>query len=159
MSDATGTGIVPAMSRSPSAAPSARGRDEHLMLGLLHAARALEDRIEDALAPVGLSFSKLGVLTQLVEAEAPLSLSDLAERLRCVRSNMTQLVDRLEADGLVERVDDPADRRSVRAAITPEGAARQHAGQSELARVRDEFINALEPDERLHLGRVLTALE
>ena len=34
---------------------------------------------------------------------------------------MTQLVDRLEADGLVRRVADPTDRRSVKAEITDEG--------------------------------------
>ena len=48
----------------------------------------------------------------------PISLSELAEKLTCVRSNVTQLVDRLEADGLAKRADDPADRRAVRAKVT-----------------------------------------
>src|SRR5215212_7837875 len=86
-----------------------------LMWSLLQAAQALEERIEEALAGVGLSSPKLSVLTVLAESAEPLSLSELAARQRCVRSNMTQLIDRLEGDGLVRRIPDPTDRRAVRA--------------------------------------------
>ena len=128
------------------------------MFSLLGAAHALEDRIEQQLGQVGLSMSKLGVLTQLVEAGEPLALSELAARLSCVRSNMTQLVDRLEADGLVRRVDDPADRRSVLAAVTRLGEERQIAGAQELAKVREEFTAALPVADRVALARALAAL-
>ena len=128
------------------------------MFSLLGAAHALEDRIEQHLGHVGLSMSKLGVLTQLVEAGEPLALSELAARLSCVRSNMTQLVDRLEADGLVRRVDDPADRRSVLAAVTRLGEERQVAGAQELAKVREEFTAALPVADRMALARALAAL-
>lgn len=129
------------------------------MFSLLGAAHALEDRLEGQLGRVGLSMSKLGVLTQLVEAGTPLALSELAARLSCVRSNMTQLVDRLEGDGLVRRVDDPADRRSVLAAVTRLGEERQAAGAAELGRVRDEFTAALPPADRAALARALAALK
>ena len=128
------------------------------MFSLLGAAHALEDRLEHVLGQVGLSMSKLGVLTQLVEASEPLALSQLAARLSCVRSNMTQLVDRLEADGLVRRVDDPTDRRSVLAAVTRLGEQRQAAGARELAKVREEFTAALPPADRVALERMLAAL-
>ena len=136
---------------TPSTAPE-------VMFSLLGAAHALEDRIEQQLGQVGLSMSKLGVLTQLVEAGEPLALSELAARLSCVRSNMTQLVDRLEADGLVRRVDDPADRRSVLAAVTRLGEERQVAGAQELAKVREEFTAALPVADRVALARALAAL-
>ena len=74
--------------------------DEELcMFALLKAAAAIEARLEDALGSAGLSLPKLGVLSQLAEAGEPLPLSELAGRLSCVRSNMTQLMDRLEAEG------------------------------------------------------------
>ena len=136
---------------TPSTAPE-------VMFSLLGAAHALEDRIEQQLGQVGLSMSKLGVLTQLAEAGEPLALSELAARLSCVRSNMTQLVDRLEADGLVRRVDDPADRRSVLAAVTRLGEERQVAGAQELAKVREEFTAALPVADRVALARALAAL-
>ena len=84
------------------------------ILAFLRAAQFLEGRLEEAMADVGLSTARFGVLAQLAEAGEPLPLGVLAERLSCVRSNVTQLVDRLEADGLVRRVPDPSDRRSVR---------------------------------------------
>jgi DNA-binding MarR family transcriptional regulator len=131
---------------------------DQVMFSLLGAAHALEDRLELALGAVGLSMSKLGVLTQLVETGEPLALSELAARLSCVRSNMTQLVDRLEADGLVRRVDDVADRRSVRAVVTRLGEERQAAGARELERVREEFSAALPLPDRAALAKALAAL-
>src|SRR6266478_7407373 len=101
--------------------------DETMFL-LMHAAGTVEKRLEDALGTVGLSLAKFGALTFLVRAGEPLSLSECAARLTCVRSNITQLVDRLEAEGLVRRVEDSADRRSVRAALTPAGRERQVSG-------------------------------
>jgi DNA-binding MarR family transcriptional regulator len=112
-------------------------------MSILHAAHAIEDRIEKALDQVGLSMAKHSALTKLQEAGEPLTLSDLAARLSCVRSNITQLVDRLEADGLVRRVADPDDRRSVRAELTDIGVEKQAAGASEVARIHDEIAERL----------------
>lgn len=129
------------------------------MFALLATAHTLEDQIEARLSAVGLSMSKLGVLTQLVNAGEPLPLSELAARLSCVRSNMTQLVDRLESDGLVRRVDDPNDRRSVLASVTPVGQERQRIGARELDAVRTAFSANLSADDRQALARALSALK
>jgi DNA-binding MarR family transcriptional regulator len=91
---------------------------------ILAAARSLEARVEASLARLDLSLAKVGVLRHLAHAGSPLALSVLAERHCCVKSNMTQLVDRLQADGLVERMSDAQDRRSVLASITAEGRRR-----------------------------------
>jgi len=126
---------------------------------LLHAAAALEDKVGTALAKVGLSMPKFAVLNELVTAKQALSLSDLATRLSCVKSNMTQLIDRLETDGLVKRVDDPADRRSVRAEITADGIARHAAGSAEVDKLHAEFSAAVGADDRAAFGRLLAALK
>src|SRR5205809_5524862 len=89
--------------------------DSQMMYSLVRAAHVLESRLEEALEQVGLSLAKFGALSHLVKEGEPLSLSECAMKMTCVRSNMTQLVDRLEADGLVRRVEDPEDRRAVRA--------------------------------------------
>src|SRR5437016_2644473 len=112
-----------AMNDQAGLAPELVAAPDTSIFAVLHAARVLEDRVEASLAKAGLSSPKFSVLSALVSAGEPLSLSELASRLSCVRSNMTQLVDRLENDGLVKRVDDPADRRAVKAAITDEGKA------------------------------------
>jgi len=127
---------------------AAAAREANLLGGLLQAAHQLEDALEERLAGVGLSRAKLKLLTTLVRVDEPIALCDLAERIRCVRSNVTQLVDRLEAEGLVRRVDDPDDRRSVRAEITPEGRDRQGRGELLEASQEAEFAARFTTDQR-----------
>jgi DNA-binding MarR family transcriptional regulator len=93
---------------------------------LSHSGHIADNQLDAALAHNGLSIAKLGVLKVLAANEGPLALGQIAERLACVRSNVTQLVDSMEAGGLVKRMPDPADRRSIRAALTEEGR-RKHA--------------------------------
>lgn len=128
------------------------------MLGLLGVAQILQDRLEAALESVGLSIPKYFALQRLVDAGEPVSLSSLAERQRCVRSNITQLIDRLETDGLVRRVSDPTDRRAVLATITPLGIERFEAGASAIGNVQTELASRIAPDDRESFMRVLTAI-
>src|SRR5262245_22212 len=88
---------------------------------LLHAASVAQDHVEAQLTQLGLSLPKLAALTVLKEAGESLALGQLADRLSCVKSNITQLVDRLEADGFVSRAPDPNDRRSRLAVLTEAG--------------------------------------
>ena len=57
-----------------------------------------------------------------LDAEQPISMRELANRLRADPSNVTGLIDRLEARGLVERRPDPHDRRIKGLALTAAGA-------------------------------------
>lgn len=132
--------------------------DRHLMFSLINAGHAVEQSLEEALARVGLSLAKFGALTHLVEAGGPLGLSECAKKMTCVRSNITQLMDRLEADGLVRRVEDPQDRRAVRAAVTRLGIERQTAGAKEVARVQAELFKALNGIDQGALRRALSAI-
>ena len=125
---------------------------------LLGAAHAVEARIESSLSPLGLSLAKLNVLGILVRSSTPLTLGELAQRLACVRSNVTQLVDRLESDGLVRREADPADRRSIRAVVTDAGRDREKAGSVALATVQDEISQVLAGFDAGHIERALSAL-
>jgi DNA-binding MarR family transcriptional regulator len=121
--------------------------DEALaLLGrLIVGGRLAEARLDAALAAVGLSLAKWQALRPLVEGGQPLSLGALAARLACVRSNVTQLVDRLEADGLVRRMPDPDDRRGVLARATEEGARRYRAGRAALGAARRALLAAYTP--------------
>src|SRR5712691_5955610 len=91
------------------------------LFSLLHAADVAQSHVESSLEAVGLSLPKLAALHALSEAGESLPLGQLAERLSCVKSNITQLVDRLEADGFVSRAGDPNDRRSRLAVLTEAG--------------------------------------
>jgi DNA-binding MarR family transcriptional regulator len=133
--------------------------DRHLMFSIINTGRAVEQSVEEALTRVGLSLAKFGALTHLVEAGEPLSLSECAKKMICVRSNITQLMDRLEADGLVRRVADPQDRRAVRAAVTQLGLKRQAAGAKEVARMQAELFKTLGGVDQRALRRALSAIE
>jgi DNA-binding MarR family transcriptional regulator len=126
-----------------------------LLVDLLHTAHALQERLDTAFAAIGLSAARQGVLDELARADGPLALGDIAARQSCVRSNMTQLVDRLEAERLVERVSDPGDRRSVRAALTDLGRLRYTEGSRILAEAEGTIFAGLGDAERTTLARLV----
>src|SRR5205085_798493 len=72
------------------------------------------------LAELGLSFSQAHAL-RMLDPDQPMPMSALAERLFCDASNVTGLVDRLEARGLVERHSAEHDRRVKALALTRKG--------------------------------------
>ena len=125
---------------------------------LLDAARAIEARAEVALSEVGLSLAKLGALRHLIIAAEPLSLSHLAERHCCGKSNVTQLVDRLEAEGFVARVADPDDRRTIRAEVTANGRAAYGRASALLAEMEGALDARLGDVSRAEFARQLRAL-
>jgi DNA-binding MarR family transcriptional regulator len=91
----------------------------------------LESRIRGAVAErlrsVDLSVPQCDVLTTLSEREG-VSQQDLAERLYVTKGNISGLVDRLAAAGLVERRDLPSDRRSHAIYLTSAGRTAAERG-------------------------------
>jgi len=126
---------------------------------LLMTAHAVEERLEAVLEPVGLSLAKFKVLAQLVAAGEPLPLRALADMSACVRSNITQLMDRLEGERLVVRADDPRDRRSIRAELTAEGRARHASAALALDEAEREIFGGLTAAKRQSLLELLGSLQ
>jgi DNA-binding MarR family transcriptional regulator len=129
-------------------------RPEVVMM-LLRTAERVERALERALEGIGLSPAKLAVLGGLAAAGGRLSLGDLAQHRSCVKSNITKLVDRLETDGLVARLDDPTDRRGVLAEITPEGRRLQAEGERLIGQVEEALTTELAGGDVATLRRVL----
>ena len=122
---------------------------------LLSTAHAVENAVEAKLNEIGLSGAKLAALKALSEAGESLPLSQLAERLSCVKSNITQLVDRLEADGVVARRPDPNDRRARLASLTAAGRRALKEGSDVLDRAEREVLGRLTRDDARHLAALL----
>jgi DNA-binding MarR family transcriptional regulator len=129
-----------------------------LVRTLLGVSQRLESRVESALAASGLSLTRLGILHHLIQADEPLVLSALAGRISCVKSNITQLMDRLETDGLVARVSHSSDRRSIRASITAEGRRRYAAGAKILEEQERALLKCLPEGDRRKLAKLLDQL-
>jgi len=132
--------------------------DRSGLFAVLHAAGVLESRVESRLSEAGLSMAKLAALRQLTLAGESLPLGQLAERLACVKSNVTQLVDRLEADGLVSREGDPSDRRSRLAVMTEAGRKAYERGSELQQQAERELFGALSGDESAQLEQLLAKL-
>jgi DNA-binding MarR family transcriptional regulator len=128
---------------------------EATLASFLDTADRLYERIGAALGRVGLSYPKYEVLEHLRTSAEPVSLGALADGQSCARSNITQLVDKLETEGLVRRVADPEDRRGIRAELTETGAERVVEGRTQLDVVIAEFAASFTAKERLELGRLL----
>lgn len=133
---------------------------DSLVFALLGTAETVEARLEAAVVAVGrgLSLAKVGVLHHLAEAREPLPLSELAQYENCVRSNITQMIDRLEKDGLVRRRPDPKDRRGVRAALTASGRRAYGQAMQALAREQAVIVSALSAGDAAKLKVVLEIL-
>jgi MarR family transcriptional regulator for hemolysin len=125
------------------------------VMQLLRSAERVERALERALEGIGLSPAKLAVLGGLTKAGGRLSLGELAQHRSCVKSNITKLVDRLEADGLVTRRDDPTDRRGVLAEITAEGRRLQAEGGRLIDEVEETLTRGLPAADVAALRRVL----
>ena len=108
-------GTVKATSTSPATSPA----DEAWTL-LRELAMTQRGAILAIAAELGLSPPQLFALQALREDE-PAPMSGLADMLRCDASNVTGLVDRLEARGLVQRRAAPHDRRVRHLVLTAEG--------------------------------------
>ncbi|MCE2471688.1 MAG: MarR family transcriptional regulator [Anaerolineae bacterium] len=122
---------------------------------VLHAEQIKAD---DTLSPPQLWFLK-----RLYDAGAPQPISFFADGVFSNRSNASQMIDRLEAEGLVYRIRNPRDRRSVLVELTDAGVERMHHAEAchmELAR---ELLDPLTEEERVAalstFARVLTLFE
>ncbi|MET1035063.1 MAG: MarR family transcriptional regulator [Arthrobacter sp.] len=89
------------------------------------------------------------------DAGTPLRLSELAERLRIAPRSATEVVDQLEARGLVVRAPDPRDRRATLVALTPEGGVLTERVGAVRGEQSDRFFARLAPEDRRELARLL----
>lgn len=129
------------------------------LLPLLHAAGTAQGYLEDRLTGLGLSLPKLAALRVLSEAGEALPLGQLAERLSCVKSNITQLVDRLEADGFVTREQDPNDRRARLAVLTVKGHKAFEEGTRVQQQTDKDLFGSLSPEEGRQLASLLLKVQ
>jgi DNA-binding MarR family transcriptional regulator len=123
--------------------------------GLVDQVRILLNR--DLQAAAGLTLAENLVLCQVAMApEGRLRMAGIASALTIAKSAVTKTVDRLEERGLLRRERDPADRRTVYAALTPAGEKAFAVAQpAYLASVERHFASYLS-DTAMHQFRQLS---
>ena len=103
---------------------------------ITRAHQILGSRIDAALAPLGLNFSRFEVLALLeLSREGHLPLGKIGDRLQVHPASVTNTVDRLELDGFVRREPHPTDGRTTLGVITAAGRAAAAAGAASLGEI------------------------
>lgn len=103
------------------------------------------------------TFTTLSVLHTLTH-HGPMRLTALKVTEQITQPAITQLVSRLERDGLVERCPDPEDRRAVLVRVTPAGAHVIRTRHEDRVRRFAEMADQLTPEERHAIDAALPAL-
>jgi DNA-binding MarR family transcriptional regulator len=112
-------------------------------------------QVDEALRPFGLTFARYEALVLLAfSRRGALPLGKMGDRLMVHPTSVTNIVDRLERQGLVERTAHPTDRRTTLASITDEG--RRVVGKATEAVTSTGFgLAALTDDELDQLTALL----
>ena len=101
----------------PDAVPAMRA-----VTSIMRAQQILLGRLNELLKPLGLTFPRYEALMLLYYSRrGTLPLGLMGERLQVHRASVTNVIDRLEAQGLVRRVPHASDRRAVLAELTHDG--------------------------------------
>jgi DNA-binding MarR family transcriptional regulator len=86
----------------------------------------LQSAVDSALRPHGLTFARYEALVLLFfSRNGSLPMRVMGQRLQLHPTSVTNIVDRLEADGLVKRIPHPTDRRTTLVEISEAGRARR----------------------------------
>ena len=135
----------------PHSAPAAMAAATSIM----RVQQLLLGAFDTRLAPHGLTFARYEALVLLAFSGAgELPMSKVGERLMVHPTSATNIVQRLSAQGLVERVPNPRDGRGALARITAEGREVMEAATRDL--VQDEFnLDALSTAELAQLFALL----
>ena len=122
----------------------------------LHGSRAIEAVFEEH----GLSTGEFDVLAALRRAggDHTLSPGELSRTLMLSPGGMTNRLDRLEGAGLVERLADPNDRRSLQVALTAEGRRRVDEAVTDHVANEARLLSPLTERQRKALDDALRVL-
>jgi DNA-binding MarR family transcriptional regulator len=126
-----------------------------IWLRLLTCTQLIERRVRSRLRhQFATTLPRFDLMAQLERRREGLKMNELSRLLMVTGGNVTAIVDQLEKEGLVERVDEPADRRAFRIHLTRTG----EKSFAEMARAHEEWVVELlagmgrrEQDELLRL--------
>ncbi|MDR3537306.1 MAG: MarR family transcriptional regulator [Acetobacteraceae bacterium] len=124
---------------------------------LLRAGKAVLARVEPLLTTQGLTPTQLGVLEAILH-KGPLTQRELVRKVLTSAGNLTDVIDKLAARGLVTRRRSAADRRTVTVVLTPAGRALIGALFPRHARDIAAVMGVLDATELQELGRLLRKL-
>ena len=138
--------------------------DDHralrIWLRLLTCTQLIERRVRSGLREeFGTTLPRFDLMAQLERHHEGLKMNELSRLLMVTGGNVTAIVDQLEKEGLVERLDEPDDRRAFRIRLTRSG----DKSFAEMARQHEqwvvELLDGLSRKEHQELLKLLAKLK
>jgi DNA-binding MarR family transcriptional regulator len=116
-------------------------REDHsalrIWLRLLTCTQLIERRVRSGLREeFGTTLPRFDLMAQLERHRDGLKMNELSRLLMVTGGNVTAIVDQLETEGLVERIDEPLDRRAWRIQLTVDG----RKIFAEMARAHEQWV-------------------
>ena len=142
------------MTQDRAAAGRESAGDETLAEAFWAVARRLRDTSQETLAPWDITPAQLRAL-RMLRRHGVMRLSELSDRLRIAPRSATEVVDALEARGLVQRRPDPGDRRATLVEVTGDGGGVLDAVRGTEA---ERIFSRLTAADRSQLARILRKL-
>ena len=133
--------------------------EQHFFALFTRIIRLLRQHAVQKMTAQTLSEAQMRFLYLLDYAGAPQPISYFADGVFSNRSNATQMIDRLQAEGLVRRIKNPCDRRSVLVELTELGSQRLHEGNEWLVSLLEALFDPMGEAERDATIRVLERVQ
>src|SRR5947199_4053959 len=130
---------MPALARTDreTIARSDDHRALRIWLRLLTCTHLIEQQVRGRLrGQFATTLPRFDLMAQLERHREGLKMNELSRLLMVTGGNVTAIVDQLEKEGLVERLDEPADRRAFRIRLTKAG----ERSFTEMARAHEEWV-------------------
>jgi DNA-binding MarR family transcriptional regulator len=136
----------------PPAKSTDRSQADDLRVAISRIARQLRQATDDVLTP-----SQMSALA-VIEARVSMKLSELAAIERVSAPTITKIVEALVVGGLVERHDDPNDRRACLVSLSPVGKKQMKQLRLERNRRLDHLVAQLDESDQAALAAAIGAL-
>lgn len=132
--------------------------NDELMRDLARVFLLMRRKMDRAMSMNGASLARTKLLLCIKGGEGRARAADIAELLNQAPRTVTEGLDALERDGLIQRTPDPDDRRVKRLAVTPAGHVAIDATEPLRQSIIDDVFGVLAPEERTALHAALAKL-
>ena len=133
-------------------------REIRAVVNMILVGRRWRSLLDERLRLINQSSARFEALAAIINSPSKSAQVDIAKRLRIEGPTMTRMLDTLEADGLVERLADPGDRRSKQLRLTPAGEAALEEMFAITDGMRERLLEGVPAEELDELNRFLIML-
>lgn len=112
---------------------------------------------KEIMSTTGISFPQMGIMMRLSH-RGDFNISEVGEQMGVTNAAASQTIDRMVGAGLIERTEDPVDRRSRRLALTEKGKEIIKKGFESRGKWMEEIVEDLNPEQQEKIIESLTLL-